>query len=97
MITRGEELTLTAVRYLRRCLLEGDIEALIAAQFNPSDYELLEDPTHFIKTAQGQPTARLRITLNWGKATLPSTWSPWQTHRQIQITRFPTSAEKRSC
>ena len=31
MITRGEELTLTAVRYLRRCLLEGDIEALIAA------------------------------------------------------------------
>ena len=33
MITRGEELTLTAVRYLRRCLLEGDIEALIAAQF----------------------------------------------------------------
>ena len=68
MITRDEELTLTAVRYLRRCLLEGDIEALIAAQFNPSDYELLEDPTHFIKTAQGQPTARLRITLNWGKA-----------------------------
>ena len=68
MITRGEELTLTAVRYLRRCLLEGDIEALIAAQFNPSDYELLDDPTHFIKTAQGQPTARLQITLNWGKA-----------------------------
>ena len=68
MITRGEELTLTAVRYLRRCLLESDIEALIAAQFNPSDYELLEDPTHFIKTAQGQPTARLQITLNWGKA-----------------------------
>ena len=34
MITRGEELTLdVAVRYLRRCLLEGDIEALIAAQF----------------------------------------------------------------
>ena len=55
MITRGEELTLTAVRYLRRCLLEGDIEALIAAQFNSSDYELLDDPTHFIKTAQGQP------------------------------------------
>ena len=68
MITRGEELTLTAVRYLRRCLLEGDIEALIAAQFNSSDYELLDDPTHFIKTAQGQPTARLQITLNWGKA-----------------------------
>ena len=56
------------MRYLRRCLLEGDIEALIAAQFNPSDYELLDDPTHFIKTAQGQPTARLQITLNWGKA-----------------------------
>ena len=68
MITRGEELALTAVRYLRRCLLEGDIEALTAAQFNPSDYELLEDPTHFIKTAQGQPTARLQITINWGKA-----------------------------
>ena len=68
MITRGEELTLTAVRYLRRCLLEGDTEALIAAQFNPSDYELLDDSTHFIKTAQGQPTARLQITLNWGKA-----------------------------
>ena len=68
MITRDEELTLVAVRYLRRCLLEGDIEALIAAQFKSSDYELLEDPTHFIKTAQGQPTARLQITLNWGKA-----------------------------
>ena len=67
MITRGEELTMTAVRYLRRCLLEGDIEALIAAQFNPSDYELLDDPTHFVKTAQGPPTARLQITLNWGK------------------------------
>ena len=95
MITRGEELTLTAVRYLRRCLLEGDIEALIAAQFNSSDYELLDDPTHFIKTAQGQPTARLQITLNWGKARL--TWSPWRTARQMQKNRIPTSAEERNC
>ena len=93
MITRGEELTLTAVRYLRRCLLEGDTEALVAAQFNPSDYELLEDPAHFIKTAQGQPTARLQITLNWGKAI----WSSSRTARRMQISRFPTSAEKRSC
>ena len=95
MITRGEELTLTAVRYLRRCLLEGDIEALIAAQFNPSDYELLDDPTHFIKSAQGQPTARPTDHTPIGAR--PLTWSPWRTDKRLQITRFLASAENRSC
>ena len=94
MITRGEELTLTAVRYLRRCLLEGDIEALIAAQFNSSDYELLEDPTHFIKTAQGQPTARLQITLNWGKALDLVALANGQA---MQKNRIRTSAEEQNC
>ena len=40
----------------------------VSTDTDTSDYELLDDPTHFIKTAQGQPTARLQITLNWGKA-----------------------------
>ena len=95
MITRDEELTLTAVRYLRRCLLEGDIEALTVAQFSTSDYELLDDPTHFIKTAQGQPTARLQITLNWGKAIDLVALSNGKAG--CRYPGFPTSAEKLSC
>ena len=67
MITRTEELVLAVVRFLRRCWIDGDTEALKSAGIRDDDQHLLRDLEYWRKTHRAEPAAAIQITMNWHK------------------------------
>ena len=70
MITRTEELVLAVVRFLRRCWIDGDTEALKSAGIRDEDQHLLRDLEYWCKTHRAEPAAAIQITMNWHKIRL---------------------------
>ena len=67
MIRRFEELTIAVANYLRRYVIEGDIETLERDGLAKSDYRLLDDLVYWRKTHRALPAAEIAIGLNCPK------------------------------